>query len=62
MLVPRIFGFFFKKNQEYFDLLFGFAEKSIDSRIFLYYITFEIRAVASSDKKAEFRNPVHECS
>ena len=54
MQIAPIFAIFFKKNQEYFDLLVAFAEKSIDSRIFLYYITFKIKAVASFEKMQNF--------
>ena len=54
MQIAPIFAIFFKKNQEYFDLLFAFAEKSIDSRNFLYYITFKIRVVASFVKMRYF--------
>ena len=54
MQIAPIFAIFFKKNQEYFDLLVAFAEKSIDSRIFLYYITFKIKAVASFEKMRTF--------
>jgi len=54
MLIQRIFRHFLKKNQEYFDLLVGFAEKNIDSRIFLHYITFRNVAAASFEKMRNF--------